>query len=117
MHSIIMKLNDGGPIITYPLFVLIFVVLGLVIHVLVTKKNQSKRVDLLIHLGWFSLAWGFLGRTFGLIQAFDKVEAYGEITPKLLSGGLKMAILGPLLGIIVFIIARLGLILINLLKK
>lgn len=35
-------------------------------------------------LAWFALAWGYLGRTLGLITAFDNVAAAGEIKPNLI---------------------------------
>ena len=69
------------------------------------------------HIGWFAVALGFMGRTFGLINAFDAVAAHGELTPSLLADGLKMALVDPLFGIFVFIIARLGIIILVALKK
>ena len=53
----------------------------------------------------------------GLITAFDAIEAAGDISPSMLAGGLKIAILSPLFGMVVFLIARIGIIILNLLKK
>ena len=74
-------------------------------------------MSLMKHIGWFAVAWGFMGRTFGLIHAFDLVEASGELTPSLLAEGLKMALVDPLFGIFVFVVARLGIIILIAMKK
>ena len=110
MRSFIEKLNDGGPIITYTIMILILVIIILWIWALVEKRWQVKFKSLIASIGWFALAWGYLGRTFGLIMAFDKIAAAGQITPELMAGGLKMALIGPLGGIIAFILARISII-------
>ena len=117
MMSIIEKLNDGGPIFTYPILILIFVILALIIRAGIQKGDSKKSVSLIASVGWFALAWGYMGRTFGLIIAFDKIAAAGEITPSLMAGGLKMALVDPLMGLTAFLIARLGIIVLTLISK
>ncbi len=117
MSALFEKLNDGGPIFSYPLFILLFAVIALAIRAFISETPGEKSINLLKHLGWFAVAWGFLGRTFGLIKAFDMVAAQGELTPRLMADGLKMAILNPLFGISVFILARISIILLVLFKK
>jgi len=85
-------------------------ILALFVWSLVQKEKTAKLKPLIASLGWFALAWGYLGRTFGLIMAFDKIAAAGEIAPSLMAGGLKMALLGPLLGLSAFLIARIAII-------
>lgn len=106
MNSIIGKFNDGGPVFTYTIFILLIVILAFFIKGIMDKGNNRKTIDLISSIAWFAVAWGFLGRTFGLIKAFDMVAAQGELTPRLLADGLKMALVDPLFGIIVFLIAR-----------
>jgi len=45
------------------------------------------------------------------------VAAYGELTPRLLADGLKMALVDPLFGIFVFVIARVLIIFLIALQK
>jgi len=117
MSGLFSKFNDGGPIFTVTIFVLILVIIGLIVYRLV-KKGENKKIDkLIIHIGWFAVAWGFLGRTFGLILAFDNIAAAGELTPPLMAEGLKMALVDPLMGITAFLIARAGVIILNLSQK
>jgi len=116
MSALLDKFNDGGPFFTYPLMILLIVVIALVVRGLI-NRNKGKTIALLASLSWFAVAWGFLGRTFGLIVAFDNVQASGELTPHLLAEGLKMAILNPLFAVVVFIIARAGILAMLMLKK
>ena len=118
MNSLIGKLNDGGPLITYTIIVLILVILYLFIQGLRKSDQDIHKKRLLISsLGWFALAWGYMGRTFGLIMSFDNVAAAGEITPSLMAGGLKMALVGPLAGITAFLIARIAILVFILVEK
>lgn len=117
MNDIIGKLNDGGPAITYTIVIALFVILALFIKGLISSKDNSKIISLISSIAWFAVAWGFLGRTIGLIKAFDTIQAAGELTPRLVSGGLKMALVGPLVGVFVFIIARIGIIVLIALQK
>ncbi len=107
MSSLFEKFNDGGPIFTYPILIFLLIILALLAKELINKSENKKTVSLIANIAWFAVAWGFLGRTFGLIVAFDNIAAAGELTPSLLAGGMKMAILDPLMGIVVFLIARL----------
>ena len=110
MKSLIGKFIDGGPVFTVVIFICLILVLALFAAAFVKKSNQEKFMSLMKHIGWFAVAWGFMGRTLGLIHAFDAVAAHGELTPALLADGLKMALIDPLFGIVVFVIARLGII-------
>jgi len=117
MRQIIDKFNDGGPFFMYTILVLLVIVLGLFIKALIEKNNYNKTISLLSSIGWFVVAWGFLGRTFGLIVAFDNVSAYGELTVDLLAAGLKMALLNPLFALMVFLIARAEIIILIIFNK
>ncbi|MCU4173684.1 hypothetical protein [Carboxylicivirga sp. N1Y90] len=111
------KLNDGGPFFTYPIMILLVIIIALIVRGCLKSNSNGKIIALIKSISWFTLAWGFLGRTFGLIVAFDNVSASGELTPSLLAGGLKMAILNPLFAIVVFLIARAGVIYMLSVKK
>ena len=57
-------------------------------------------------LGWLSLfislspSLGFMGTVVGLVQSFDAIQAAGDISPALVAGGMKVALLTTLLGLI-----------------
>ena len=117
MKAIIGKLNDGGPIFTYTIMVLILIIIVLFVKALLEKDYSKKSRSIVASIGWFALAWGYLGRTFGLIMAFDNIAAAGEITPAATAGGLKMALVGPLCGLTAFLLARLFILVLQLKSK
>lgn len=63
-------------------------------------------------LTWISLfialapMLGFLGTVVGMIEAFDAIEAAGDISPGLVAGGIKVALLTTVFGLIVAIILQ-----------
>ena len=63
-------------------------------------------------LGWLSLfislspSLGFMGTVVGLVQSFDSIQAAGDISPALVAGGMKVALLTTLLGLIAAMILQ-----------
>ena len=49
---------------------------------------------------------GFLGTVIGMIQAFDAIEAAGDISPTLVAAGIKVALITTVGGLIVAIILQ-----------
>lgn len=117
MKSILEKFSDGGPVFTYTIMLLLLIIILLLVKAILEKDYSKKSRSLLSSVGWFALAWGYLGRTFGLILAFDNIAAAGEITPQHMAGGLKMALIGPLFGLTAFLVARLGVLILQIKSK
>jgi len=111
------RLNEGGPLFMYTTLTLLIVIIALLIRGFIKPSTREKTITLVSSISLFVLVWGFLGQMLGLISAFDAIEAAGDISPGILAGGLKVAILSPLFGMIAFLIARIGIIILNLLKK
>ena len=63
-------------------------------------------------LSWISLfiaiapMLGFMGTVIGMIAAFDNIEAAGDISPSIVAGGIKVALLTTVFGLIVAIILQ-----------
>ena len=63
-------------------------------------------------LGWLGLfialspSLGFMGTVVGLVQSFDSIQAAGDISPALVAGGMKVALLTTLLGLIAAMILQ-----------
>lgn len=49
---------------------------------------------------------GFLGTVIGMIQAFDDIQAQGDISPTVVAGGIKVALITTVAGLIVAIILQ-----------
>lgn len=64
------------------------------------------------NVSWISLfialapMLGFMGTVIGMIQAFDKIEAAGDMNPSLVAGGIKVALLTTVFGLVVAIILQ-----------
>jgi len=117
MSQIFQKLNEGGPFFTYPLLIIFFVMLALLLKELIKPNNTEKTVALLSSIGWLSVAWAFFGHTIGLITAFDSIEAAGEMAPMHLAAGLKIALLNLVFGAFLLLTARICIIILILKTK
>jgi biopolymer transport protein ExbB len=51
---------------------------------------------------------GFTGTVIGMVQAFDAIEVAGDISPSLVAGGIKVALLTTLAGLMSAIILQVG---------
>ena len=64
------------------------------------------------NLTWISLfitlspSLGFLGTVIGMIQAFDKIQQVGDISATVVAGGMKVALLTTVFGLIVAMILQ-----------
>jgi len=50
---------------------------------------------------------GFLGTVIGMVMAFDRIELAGDISPTIVAGGMKVALITTIFGIIVALILQL----------
>ena len=63
-------------------------------------------------LSWISLfiaiapSLGFLGTVIGMIEAFDAIQAAGDISPNVVAGGMKVALITTVGGLIVALILQ-----------
>lgn len=63
-------------------------------------------------LSWITLfisiapSLGFLGTVIGMVQAFDAIEAAGDISPNIVAGGMKVALITTVGGLIVAMILQ-----------
>ncbi len=64
------------------------------------------------NISWLSLfialapMLGFMGTVIGMIGAFDSIEAAGDISPSVVAGGIKVALLTTVFGLVVAIILQ-----------
>jgi len=64
------------------------------------------------NLTWIGLfialapSFGFLGTVVGMVQAFDDIETAGDISPTVVAGGMKVALLTTIFGLITAIILQ-----------
>ena len=49
---------------------------------------------------------GFLGTVIGMVQAFDDIQNAGDISPTVVAGGMKVALLTTIFGIVVALVLQ-----------
>ena len=78
----------------------------------VTSYGGVQMARLEHNMTWIALfialapSFGFLGTVVGMVQAFDDIEVAGDISPTVVAGGMKVALLTTIFGLIVAIILQ-----------
>ena len=78
----------------------------------VTSYGGVQMARLENNMTWIALfialapSFGFLGTVVGMVQAFDDIEVAGDISPTVVAGGIKVALLTTIFGLIVAIILQ-----------
>lgn len=103
-------LNDGGPAFMYPLLVILILVLVLIVKGFLQKGDNVKTIKLISSITLFALVWGFLGHIIGMIGAFDAIESVGSVSQSVMAAGIKISLIVPVFGSVIFLIGRLGII-------
>jgi len=117
MSQFFQRLNEGGSFFMYPILFVLIIILILIVKGIINRKNDnSKTIDLISSFGLFIIAWGFMGQTIGLIQAFDAIQSIDNISMGIMAGGLKVSFLTTLFGLFTFIISRIGILILTWLK-
>jgi biopolymer transport protein ExbB len=49
---------------------------------------------------------GFLGTVIGMVMAFDKIQQAGDISPTVVAGGMKVALITTIFGLVVALILQ-----------
>ena len=78
----------------------------------ITSYGGVQMARLENNLTWIALfialapSFGFLGTVVGMVQAFDDIETAGDISPTVVAGGMKVALLTTIFGLITAIILQ-----------
>ncbi len=121
VFSFINRFMEGGPV--GMTLVLICLILALVFIALASgqiNKSQlsfDKYKSLAKQASLLGLVIGLFNSIVGLINAFDAIEAVGDVAPAMVAGGLKVALLSPLFGFLTFIIGRTGTFILDWINK
>ena len=97
----------GGSFFMHPLSLILFINLGLIIFVFITrlqKKKLGKNIlEAIRQLGGLALAWGVFSTVVGLFFAFEDLARMKETLPLyVIMGGLKVALITIIYGLIIF---------------
>ena len=100
----------GGAPFMHPLtllFIANIAIIGYVTLARVTKRDLRIRwVEAIRHIANLAAAFGTFSTIIGLFFAFDALESSPEVIPfPVISGGLKVGLIGVLYGLIIFMIS------------
>jgi len=110
-------LNEGGPLFMYPLLVILILVIVLIVKGFLKKEAAEKTIRLISSITLFALVWGFLGHIIGMIGAFDAIESIGNVSPAVMASGIKISLIVPVFGSFIFLIGRLGIIILTWMQE
>jgi Biopolymer transport proteins len=72
----------------------------------VQASNLEKNLSWITLFIAMSPSLGFLGTVIGMVQAFDDIQQAGDISPTVVAGGMKVALITTIFGIIVALILQ-----------
>ena len=100
----------GGVQYMHPLTLLLLTNLGILGYFIFLKTKgrvrSPKWVEAIKHVSGVALAYGTFGTLVGFFQAFDALEHMDTVLPfQVIMGGLKVALINILYGLIIFFIS------------
>ncbi len=110
-------LHDGGPLFMYPTLMILLVCMALIIKGLIKGDPNNRLQKLVNSISIFVLFWGVLGHLIGIIGGMDVIASANDVSSGVLASGFKISLLSPTFGVVVFLIARLGIIALILKKN
>ena len=113
---------EGGPYFMFPLSLLFLINIIIFIYVLIAviqkKHFNAIWLESIKQIGGLAAAWGTWSTIYGLFQAFDAIEASTDVIPfPVICGGLKVASLTVLYGLIIFCLSLISYIILKLANR
>lgn len=99
------------------LLISIFFTVKSILKIKTDKEASKKTLKHINDSGTLGLALGVTGAFIGLISAFDVLEASGGAEPAIIAGGLKVALLSPLFGLLTFSFSKLAILVLRIIQK
>ena len=70
------------------------------------KPYQLERgLSGIIFLGSFAFFWGIFGQAIAIYEAMSAIEKMGSVSPAMLAGGLKVSLIVPIYGLMIFLVS------------
>ncbi len=92
----LMRLNEGLDVVER----------SVVSYGSVQASNLEKNLSWITLFIAMSPSLGFLGTVIGMVQAFDAIQKAGDISPTVVAGGMKVALITTIFGIIVALVLQ-----------
>ena len=113
------RFNEGGPffmsLILISLLLSVFFLIKATLRLNKDEAKFKKMISLVSDMSLLGLVLGILASIIGMIEAFDTLDATGDISK--MGGGLKVTFLTMVFGTFTFIISRIGIVILKGLQK
>lgn len=112
------RFNEGGPFMMTLILICLILSLAFMIKAFRNLNKDplysKKMTRLVADVSLLGLVLGFFGSIIGMIEAFDAVEEFNDsVNTTIIAGGLKVSFLTILFGCFVFIISRIGILMLK----
>jgi hypothetical protein len=101
-------ITNGDPLFIIPLIIIFIITIILLIKSI--KNNTQKNRELVKQISLFALVFGFGCLFYALFWIFEVVAIANDASPGILAIGFKYSIIPTIIGMTIFLIARLGVI-------
>ena len=98
-----------------PLLILLIVIVVLFVKGL--KDNTEKNYKLINSLALFAFVFGVLGFVIGLLGALEAISEADDVSLQILANGLKVGLLSPTFGMVIFLAGKLFTVILTSMKK
>lgn len=106
------RISEGGmlpmSLILISFFLMIFLIFKASVKLGSNYSRFKKYVSLVNQIALVALVIGLFTQLVGLIQVFDAFESLDKVNPASFASGIKVALLAPLFGWLVFLIGRIA---------
>lgn len=115
------RFQEGGSFMMALILICFLVSLFFIVKSVLNLKKEDKlflkSVNLIAEVSLLGLVIGVFASIIGLITAFDAIEAAENVTNTAFAAGIKTSFLTVLFGAVTFIIARIAIIILKILKQ
>jgi biopolymer transport protein ExbB/TolQ len=110
--------TEGGLTFMIPLTLLLLTNLGIILFVLLSKETKTFLLEAIRQIGGLALVWGIFSTIIGFYQAFGDLSRMKEPLPfYIIMGGMKVALITAVYGLIIFMISLLAYIGLKMLNR
>jgi len=121
MKILLNRFIEGGPVMMSLILICLLLSLFFIFKGFLNLKKDpvlsKKMTRLVADVSLLGLVLGFLGSILGLVSAFDSVESIATANTTAFAAGLKISFLTTLFGSFVFIVSRVGILVLKSLHK
>jgi hypothetical protein len=84
---------------------MLFFTVKSIIGIYVKNNHSGKGVNYILMFGSLAFIIGILAQAIGMFSAFEAIQQAGDISPGLIAAGIRVSMIAPLYGLIIFIIS------------